>query len=595
MAEVIEPIFKFTGVDTLTHRAALQRNYCSDAVNRTFRGGKNANRPRFVVTKETYDSQSTEDTLKHGNVTGVFGYNKKSPTRQPHLIVAVADRICAGRISGDYIHWKTIFRGIQPVWLNSYFEQAENILIFSNGKDLPLYWDGLSANMWYAKDAPGVEKPMPVGNFMKYAHGRLFVCTEENLVFVSNHINSNIGVGHTAVLNFNESTYGSDGDGFGVPSTLGQITGISVLHQGNTLDGHGPVVVMCSNGCFTIDPRKPRDQWLSDPSIQQIAMTGRGAASPHILNVNGDIWYRCPDRSIATFNHSRYIVLEKWNNTSISGEISRYLEFDTADTAAFSHSVFHDNRVIFSTCHRFKPQTREEWGYHRYALGLVACDLAEGTGTHKDEPLTWEGLWTGIRSCGVASIYEGHEHRALFVSYDEDGVNRTYELTNKSGNDIGPNGEVQTRGFYVVEGVGFNPQQMALAYFSSSILCLEDARSGTSITQSIRPDSDTCWYPTSPSTEILDGGNCDGITPPLSGSITFTSLQNRTNRAHSSNVGRRFSLKTEIVGSAQIFDNIIFLKLSPLNNSFPDRLGQCTPVSFLCCPDSYFNYRIVWQ
>ena len=108
--------------------------------------------------------------------------------------------------------------------------------------------------------------PMMIGNLMIYAHGRIFVATENDLVYASDHIYSQgISLGsQEAVLSFKESTYPSSGDGFGSPSDMLSITAMSSLRSSGTIEGYGDIAVFCQNGVFTIDPSLPRNEWTNN-------------------------------------------------------------------------------------------------------------------------------------------------------------------------------------------------------------------------------------------------------------------------------------------------------------------------------------------
>lgn len=605
---MIDSINIIKGVDTVTQRLALPKTLVSDSVNRSYRGGKNQPRPRFRYINHSFDSQLTESTLRFGNVSGVFGYNKFGLHRQPHVIVAVADSIIAGRIYGNSINWKTIFRGIQAVWLKSYFVQAEEILVFQNGKDLPLYWDGISNQMAYCKDAPGIANAMPIGNIMVYAHGRIFVCTEENLVFSSNHVNSNLLVGNLAALNFAETLYFTDGDGFGAPASMGNISGANVVGNLGDKNAHGPIIIFCDRGAFIIDPRKDRNQWLGDPDIQTIGLVGRGAVSAFsVIQVNSDLWYRCPDLSIASYKHGVYVLTEKWNNTSLSLEVDKYLKYDNGNTAQFSHAAYFDNRIIFSVAHRTKANSVDEWGFHRFALGLVVSDLSEGTLANKDDALTWDGLWTGIRSTGSAKVNEGNEERLFFMSFDKDEENRLYELMPSIGNDVGPGGEVQPESMYVNPNVLSGLTSDGGLFFAqkkidSSIMFLSDIQGKTQVNQFCANDDNPCWKQFSQSTENV-GYDCTEfnqeecgaqVYSPCSDQIIFEPCPSAVgNFNNSGDVGRIFSIKTTIKGLATPTENIFFSTDTAISKSQYAKSPKCKTEPVICCPDEYFNY-LIW-
>ena len=287
----VHHIYAMKGMDSSANKLLLPREFTSFAVNCSFRNNQASSRPPFINIENIYPYKEgdEEEVFEKGNVTGVFGYLGTNNLTQSYIIAAIGDSIFAGLVSGDTIQWRRIYKGIDPKWQMSFFCQANQYLIWQNGKDLPLYWDGVASKMRYCKDAPGVNEPMPVGNVMVFAHGRVFVATEENLVYASNFAYSS-GLEGYGVFNFTETSYFSGGDGFGAPASLGRITGGGVIQRIPDANGHGPVVFFCERGAFAIDAAKPRTEWTNDPNIQQIVLTGRGCSSPFsVVAANGDL------------------------------------------------------------------------------------------------------------------------------------------------------------------------------------------------------------------------------------------------------------------------------------------------------------------
>ena len=482
------------GVDSSSDVLSLPRFLLSHAVNRKFRGGINRTRDPFYSLDLQFDTDATRDTFKHGNISGVFGYKKLTSGTQPYAIVACGDSILAGRIYGRTLSFRTIYKGISPQWEHSFFVQAENILVWQNGKDLPLYWDGITSTMKYVKDAPQVNgSPMPVGNIMVYAHGRIFVATEENIVYASNHLYSQ-GIGaNTAILKFSETQYWTGGDGFGTPSLLGRITGASVIPRHPEPNGHGPVIIFCENGAWTINAAVARENWQADPNIQTIALVGRGCGAPHsVTSVNNDLFYRCTDRTIASFKHA--VSSENvWANTSLSREVQQYLDFDITDTVQFSDGIHFNNRLLMTCAHRREQNDIDGFGNHRFALGMVLVDLDKGSALERSGGFLWDGLWTGPRTAGIIDMFENLEKRALFFSFDADGENRVYENLEGNSNDRLNNIDVPIRSWFINAGLFGGEDSIIEKKLTASRLDFDEAAGEVGIQQEYQPDFYPCW------------------------------------------------------------------------------------------------------
>jgi hypothetical protein len=505
------------GVDTSSDPALIVSGVSAiDSVNRAFRGGVSRTRPPFRSMILDFDSDESRNVFENGNVSGVFSYKKIDNFRQPHLIVAVGNMILAGRVYADRISFKCLYDEVDPQWQHSFFVQAEEILVWQNGKQTPQVWDGLSSLMESAPDAVasvGKSNPMPIGNIMLYAHGRIFVATESNIVYASDHIYSQGFGKNKTVVNFEETTYPSSGDGFGTYSHIGRITGLGVVPRHPQPNGHGEVVVFGENGAWAIDPTPNRTDW-SQLSIQQVILIGRGCASPHsVVPVNNDIFYRCSDGTISSLKHNLTERQQAWTDRSLSREVSRYLEFDSLDSLQFSSSIFSDNRLLMSCAVRMSRS--ESYGIHRYGLGLVSLDLDRGNTTNKiDVGFSWDGLWTGPRPTGMAKIYTDGEERDLIASYDSDGVNRIYKLSKDSVNDYRDGVEVPIRGFYSVGDLfnSSNPSDApALHSLLRSSVFVSEINDIANVSVDYRPDRHPLWLPILDEYSVGCDTNCEDL------------------------------------------------------------------------------------
>lgn len=555
-------IYAMKGMDSSANKILLPRDYTSFAVNMSFRSNEASSRPPFVnMTNEfPYKEGNEEEVFGNGNVTGVFGYAATIPTTQSYIIAAIGDSIFAGLVSGITIQWRRIYKGIDPKWQMSFFCQANQYLIWQNGKDLPLYWDGISTTMKYCKDAPGVENQMPIGNVMVFAHGRVFVATEDNLVYASNFAYST-GLDGYGVFNFTESQYFSGGDGFGAPASLGRITGGGVIQRTPDANGHGPVVFFQERGAFAIDASKSRDNWTNDPNIQQIVLTGRGCSSPFsVVAANGDLWYRCNDKTISSFKRE-LSQQGQWNNKSLSKEVTLFTNYDAETTLLFSFGLFIDNRLLMSVGSRNEIPENNEYGYHRYCLGMVSLDFDSGSTVLSDEPFTWDGLWTGPRVTGATEIIVAGEQRGFVFSFDTDRKNRVYWLAAGIKNDATVNGEKEIVCAFKNEGLFFDPGKTNI--FSSTKVKFANAIGGIKIKQYFSTE-DYQYLEELPYKE-REGRFCqsqandtdclaESTSAALSGSVTFKAgcSRHRIGTTQSTTKGEWFSLLTEFQGAMTI-------------------------------------------
>jgi hypothetical protein len=588
------------GIDVSADRLSLPYEYASWAINRSFRGSVDHTRPPFIAYTNIFPSEEDELRIRKGNISGMIGYNSIGGLAQTSIVIAVGDSIYKGRVYGRTLEWSLLYKGISPQWQMSFFVQAENLLIWQNGVDLPLYWDGVSDKMQYCKDAPGITAPMPVGNIMVYAHGRIFVATESNIVQASKHV---YGLGLDAapygVLDFGESEYWSDGDGFGATANLGQITGMGVIKRNSETNGHGPVIVFQQRGAFAINPTIPRPQWISDPNVQQIVITGRGCASPYsIVGVNGDLWFRCTDKTIASFKNEASRQ-DSWNNTALSKEVNKFTDLDAGETLRFSFSTYTGNRLLVSVGARTQ-KGEDQFGYHRYCLGIVSLDFDDGSSVVKDQPFSWDGLWTGIRPTGVAEIMIGQQLVSVYGSFDYDNTNRFYLLANTGGNDIGEHGESLIEWQRINEGALYDEKGISLSSISSTRVEYFNVIGPTEINQSFKPDDYSCFV-SFPSTDVINSPSCPAVqecdslinSRPLSGHINFiyNCVQPQVNTNRPMNKGSSFSIRTTGKGAVSIRSVYVFGSAEPIPHPEPQACSV-TPIDCCSYDDNYLSYLI---
>ena len=481
-----------SGVDTATDPELS--NYSNSgnvftSVNRMFRGGINKTRPPFTVMSHTYENDEARAAFQLNAISGVFSYKKKLENRIPHLIAAAGEYILAGAVYANTIRWRVIYKGINMSQDKSYFCQADQFLIWGNGVDENLYWDGIANEMSTAASAiEGVEDaiPMPVVGPMVFAHGRIFGVSKNNLVFASNHIYSaGFDATQKGLFNFSESTYPSSGDGFGTPGDLGDVTGISVIKQGSQINGHGPVIVFCRDGAYAIGADLPRPVWTETRNIQTIAMTGRGCIGHFsIVQLNSDLWYRSSDGTVTSFKSAYSDFASQTSDAPLSSQVSEYLELDQTSASESSFGIRFDNRLLMS-CAMIRS-VRDNGQVDRYANGMVVADLYKAQQPYN---ISWDGIWTGLRFVGACSLQIDSMERAFFFSFDKDGKNRVYELQKGDGEDISESGESKIEWMFG-NSFFFQPKDLyKTKEIAGLIVYFDGARDGSSVDAYYAPDT----------------------------------------------------------------------------------------------------------
>lgn len=426
---------RILGVDTSSDPAETSPRYLSGAINRSFRSGRNQTRPGYSCLKHEFADEETKNIFQKGAVTCCFGYKKWRTFSTPALVVAVHDRIVVGEVAGNKIRFKTLIKGLQTGYMQSWMIQVHDRLYFQNGIQNPIGWDGVGEAYFIpSTSADG----MPIGTAMAYNQGRLVVFTTDNYAIVSDYIYGN-GVRDTkGVEKFTEWKFNTDLGAIGTPADLGSIVGGISIPRPGTINGQAELLVMCEQGAYTLDLTGERSTWFTK-GIQTPVLQGRGGASAYsLVAANSDVWFSTADAEISSYKYERSEREKVWGDTALSREVGLYLGFTDPSRMKYVSSVRAANRLLTTCCITTKPGSLG--GTHRYGQGIVALDFDKGSTVNAKAGFSWDGLWTGLNTVQLVNLYVNGNTRCLSVSHDEDGINRVYEITKKDNNDFREDG-----------------------------------------------------------------------------------------------------------------------------------------------------------
>lgn len=581
------------------------------SVNRKYRGGWNQTRPPFhSLTIFGDDEVLNELKGKDKVVSGAFGYD--GVRSQPHIILAVNGNVIKLRLIGMNAFASFLYKGWGENLRHTFFAQAESAIFIQNLRDKPLFWDGQSdlaeeINSSFLAPDGTVVNPMPIGGPMVYAHSRMFVTDENNIVWVSDPLYARGLVNSERNLsNFTENTYPVSGGGLTAPGDYGPITGITVIPKNPEINGHGPVLVLAKKGLWSIDPTvAPRSEWVNRTDLTQIVLSGRGNASPHsVVTINNDVWFRSTDGTIASL---RFDLSEnnEWGNKALSREIQIYLNNDSPSLLQYCYGIKGNNRAIFTT--GIRNGFKDSIGAARYSEGMVSVDFDPGSTVKSSHKYGWDGVWTGLNVVAAFNIEENFEDRAIFTSHDNDGNIRFYELLeNSTSNDISDGIEKPIHSFYTVDR-SFSQLNAKAVEYLKRIEQLEvryDLAYGETYLEGyFRPELYPCW------TKLLnkrklsclcpqDQINCGNIPKPshgkqrgsdvpkdiFDGKTLSTLLESET-----------FEILISITGRVRIKKAVVsaIVKTKSFESSNNICEEQCRYV--FCCdqPDEFYNYKVI--
>lgn len=481
---------RLLGVDTSTDPAETSPRFVAGAINRSFRKGRNNTRPSFALLRHEFADEETKRIFEKGAITGAFGYKKWRNFSSSALVVSVHDRIIVGVLSGNTIRFRTLIKGIQQGYMLSWMIQVHDRMYFQNGIQNPIGWDGVNDPYFIpSTTADG----MPIGTAMAYNQGRLVVFTTDNYAIVSDHIYGN-GVKDTkGVEKFTEWQNNNDLGAIGTPADLGAIVGGISIPRPGIINGQAELLVMCEQGAYTLDLSGERSSWLYK-GIQTPVLQGRGGGSHMALvPANSDVWFATANAGISSYKYERSEREKIWGDTDLSREVAKYLGYTHPSLVKFVSSVRSDNRLLTTCAITTKPG--ELGGLHRYGLGLVSLDFDKGSTVNAKAGFAWDGLWTGLNFVQLVNLYVDTEERCLALSFDDDGVNRVYEITKNLSNDYGPSGEVPIESSYVTPELFETVEPSEPPFkktFNGCVLDVTDVRREASI--SIRYRSREQWH-----------------------------------------------------------------------------------------------------
>lgn len=425
-------ILQSMGQDASVYPVVLPSSYAHKAVNRTFRRGIDSTRPPFQELILYFESDEDEQVFRYGNVQGTHFYNGIGSGSPSGIVVSIAGSVFFVNVSGVNGYVTKINEGQDREVMHVWFAQGEEQLYWQNGKESPRAWDGVSTRVIEG------EGKMPIGTIMIYAHGRMVVSDSLNRIVISDHFNG-AGVGERRNMdNFLENTYFIGGF-FTPPASIGEITGIHTIPSQFNRFNQGSIVIGCENGFAVMDISPQRNEWQD----AVILFSGSGNSSNNgMVSVNNDLWYRRPD-GIGSVSESRSSESSGWAVTSISKEVSYWIDNDSPHLKEFTCACFHKNRIIYTCLPETTPSVLEEAGFHRSFSGFVVADVDKGSTTVNEPALRWEGIWTGLNATGMETGIVDGESRCLIMSLDSSGKNRLFEIMDDAdiGNDRYDNGK----------------------------------------------------------------------------------------------------------------------------------------------------------
>jgi hypothetical protein len=303
-----------------------------------------------------------------------------------------------------------------PVLKQAWMCETSGSFLVQDGQSAPLIYDGASARRSMIFD-----NEVPIGTAMAYGNGRLAVVTDGNQLQVGN-ITSNA---FQSELQFTEETYLSGGGAFYFPKA---ISALAFLPVNNTATGLGSLIVLGQDYCDSLQlDITARETWDQIPGFQQVVLPQIGAAGQGcVVVVNQDLYWRDRNGNIWSLRSAEWDALSP-GKAPVSREVSRIVDYETANLIKYSSGIFFNNRLMF-----LASPFNNGYGFTSFS-SIISLDAAPLATMRGKSPPSYDGAATGLAFTALVTgrIYE--QDRAFAVSTDSDGENRLWEIAT---NDI---------------------------------------------------------------------------------------------------------------------------------------------------------------
>lgn len=185
---------------------------------------------------------------------------------------------------------------------------------------------------------------------------------------------------------------------------------------------------------------------------------------------------------------------------------------------------------------------------------MVVLDLDPASGVSGDSSFNWDGLWTGLRVCGLISAGTSH---AFAFCHDSDGCNRLYQIDpgpgNKAVNDYVEGEEKRIKSFYIPKKYDWSMNRFDNKKLVGGESLVSGLTNRVSFRVDFRPDKCEVWIPFT--NEIQLGPSYEPeykFTHPLYTKVRFTTPDNDCILNRPANHARQFQFLIAMEGSMEV-------------------------------------------
>ncbi len=301
---------------------------------------------------------------------------------------------------------------LKQVWM----QQTVESLVIQDGQSNAIIYNGSTARR------AGVGE-VPRGRMMAYLNGRLWVAINANELVAGDIRTRDAG----SELNFTETNYLSGGGSLWFSRGMTALAGIPVT---GTSD-YGALLVFGRD--YTESVRADitdRDAWSTYPGFVTNVLRSVGAVGDwSVTEVNQDLFWRDALGQLRSLRSSLQSESGP-GNSSLSREVSRIVDFDSEQLLGWSSGIYFQNRHLFTA----SPFLNLQGGVS--FRDLVSLDFAPISTMQGRSSPAYDGNWSGVNWTQLLSGEFNGKQRAFGISSDDDGLNRLWEFSTGSVDDM---------------------------------------------------------------------------------------------------------------------------------------------------------------
>lgn len=512
---------KTTTIASQLNPNGLMRNELAWLDNATVRGGG-------ISPRSAYVQKGT--LVPNGTYQGTWVYQPDSDN--PYHIVVINGHVW--KLDPDdlasAVDLSVQFGLVLPITQRVFFCQAETYLIIQAGDygdtsttqdaagnfgTRPLFWDGIS--LWQSKGITNVNatiasgqhiNEIPAALSMTYYMGRVWYA--QGRQFSAGDIvrgpaawlvgNPKFNRGRDSVLCVQENPLCVGGDGFTVPTSAGNITGLALSSNINTQLGEGTLYIGTRKQIYALSVPITRSDWINANSNNQpkmvVALDTFGWVNDRsIVSVNGDLFFQSLEPAIRSLT-TAIRNFGAWGNVPISVNEYRVLQFDDRSLLWAGSGIYFDNRLLETALPYQCPA-----GIAHKAVVPLNFDIisslwgqlqqSQNTGAMTDMP-AWEGMWEGLNILEMKWEDFGGLERAFLYTWSD--INQKIELWEILPAERFDNYDNRLTYYLELPSLNFE-SELTMKKLVSAEIWFDKLFGKTDFKLEYRPDGYVCWFP----------------------------------------------------------------------------------------------------